>query len=81
MSESALIGIDFGKHNFHLHGQNKSGREVFRKNSHERKRCSFRQRAELCCGDRACAGAHFVARQLAATHRQADLSVICSPLR
>ncbi len=30
MSESALIGIDLGKHNFHLHGQNKSGGEVFR---------------------------------------------------
>ena len=31
MSESALIGIDLGKHTFHLHGQDKSGREVFRK--------------------------------------------------
>ncbi|MDR6581415.1 hypothetical protein SAMN05444743_14347, partial [Pseudomonas sp. PDC86] len=31
MSESALIGIDLGKHNFHLLGQDKSGREVFRK--------------------------------------------------
>ncbi|WP_410922651.1 hypothetical protein [Pseudomonas sp. SIMBA_041] len=31
MSESALIGIDLGKHSFHLHGQDKSGREVFRK--------------------------------------------------
>ena len=31
MSESALIGIDLGKHSFHLHGQYKSGREVFRK--------------------------------------------------
>jgi len=30
MSESALIGIDLGKHNFHLHGQDTSGREVFR---------------------------------------------------
>ena len=31
MSESALIGIDLGKHNFHLHGQDTSGREVFPK--------------------------------------------------
>ncbi|PPS23527.1 IS110 family transposase, partial [Pseudomonas amygdali pv. morsprunorum] len=31
MSESALIGIDLGKHTFHLHGLDKSGREVFRK--------------------------------------------------
>jgi len=31
MKESALLGIDLGKHSFHLHGQDKSGREVFRK--------------------------------------------------
>jgi hypothetical protein len=31
MSESALIGIDLGSHSLHLHGQDKSGREVFRK--------------------------------------------------
>lgn len=37
MSESALIGIDLGKHTFHLHGQDKSGREVFRKNAHGRR--------------------------------------------
>lgn len=33
MIQSALIGIDLGKHNFHLHSQDKSGREVFRKMS------------------------------------------------
>jgi hypothetical protein len=37
MSESALIGIDLGKHSFHLHGQDKSSREVFRKNSRDRR--------------------------------------------
>lgn len=31
MSEFALIGIDLGKHTFHLHDQNKPGRELFRK--------------------------------------------------
>ncbi len=31
MSESALIGIDPGKHTFRLHAQDKSGRGVFRK--------------------------------------------------
>ncbi len=29
MSTLALVGIDLGKHSFHLHGQDKSGREVF----------------------------------------------------
>lgn len=31
MSTVALVGIDLGKHSFHLHGQDKAGREVFRK--------------------------------------------------
>ena len=31
MSELALVGIDLGKHSFHLHGQDKPGRELFRK--------------------------------------------------
>lgn len=31
MSELAWIGIDLGKHSFHLHGQDKLGRELFRK--------------------------------------------------
>ncbi|MCF5565222.1 IS110 family transposase, partial [Pseudomonas sp. PA-3-10C] len=31
MSELALVGIDLGKHTFHLHGQDVSGREMFRK--------------------------------------------------
>jgi hypothetical protein len=26
-----LIGVDLGKHVFHLHSQDESGREVFRK--------------------------------------------------
>ena len=31
MSDLALVGIDLGKHTFHLHGQDQSGRELFRK--------------------------------------------------
>jgi len=31
MSTVTLIGIDLGKHSFHLHGQDGSGRMVFRK--------------------------------------------------
>jgi hypothetical protein len=30
MSELAMVGIDLGKNSFHLHGQDKTGREVFR---------------------------------------------------
>lgn len=31
MSNAALIGIDLGKHSFHLHAQDGQGRELFRK--------------------------------------------------
>lgn len=31
MSIVTLIGIDLGKHGFHLHGQDAAGRMVFRK--------------------------------------------------
>lgn len=31
MSELAMVGVDLGKNSFHLHGQDKTGREVFRK--------------------------------------------------
>jgi len=74
MSESALIGIGLGKHSFHLHGQDKSGREVFRK------KCSRPQMMRLfgnlpTCTVvmEACAGAHFVARQLMAMGHEAKL--------
>ena len=30
-NEVALTGIDLGKHSFHLHAQDRSGRMVFRK--------------------------------------------------
>lgn len=31
MNDVTLIDIDLGKHSFHLHGQDKAGRMVFRK--------------------------------------------------
>lgn len=33
MNNVALVGIDLGKHCFNLHGQDKAGRAVFRKNA------------------------------------------------
>lgn len=74
MSDLALVGIDLGKHTFHLHGQDKSGRELFRK------KCSRQQMMRLfgnfpACTVvmEACAGAHFVARELMAMGHQAKL--------
>lgn len=79
MSESSLIGIDLGKHTFHLHGQDKSGREVFRK------KCSRVQMMQFFGNSpsyvmvmEACAGSHRVSRQLAANgaHGQADFPAV-----
>ena len=74
MSESALIGIDLGKHTFHLHGQDKSGREVFRKKCSRAQMMQFFARSPSCVvAMEACAGSHYVARQLAAMGHAAKL--------
>ncbi|MBI6554563.1 IS110 family transposase [Pseudomonas veronii] len=74
MSESALIGIDLGKHTFHLHGQDKSGREVFRKKCSRAQMMQFFGNVPSCVVVmEACAGSHFVARQLMAMGHTAKL--------
>jgi hypothetical protein len=40
MNEVTLIGIDPGKHNFHLHAQDATGRMVFRKKLSRQQRLS-----------------------------------------
>jgi transposase len=74
MIQSALIGIDLGKHNFHLHGQDKSGHEVFRKKLSRTQMMQLFGNVPSCIVVmEACAGAHFVARQLAAMGHTAKL--------
>ena len=74
MSESALIGIDLGKHTFHLHGQDKSGREAFRKKCSRAQMMQFFASSPSCVvAMEACAGSHYVARQLAAMGHTAKL--------
>ncbi|WP_047531873.1 IS110 family transposase [Pseudomonas sp. 11/12A] len=74
MSESALIGIDLGKHSFHLHGQDKLGRKVFRKKlSRQQMMTLFGNLPACTVVMEACAGAHFVARQLMAMGHEAKL--------
>ena len=65
MSELAMVGIDLGKHSFHLHGQDKTGREMFRKRLSRQQMMRFFSNLPACTvAMEACAGAHFVARQL-----------------
>lgn len=74
MSELTLVGIDLGKHSFHLHGQDKPGRELFRKKLSRQQMMRFFSNLPACTVVmEACAGAHFVARQLLGMGHQAKL--------
>jgi len=65
MSTASLVGIDLGKHSFHLHGQDKSGRAVFRKKATRQQMMRLLGNLPSCIVVmEACAGAHFTARQL-----------------
>jgi len=74
MSELVLVGIDLGKHSFHLHGQDKLRRELSRKKLSRQQMMRFFSNLSTCTVVmEACAGAHFVARQLLAMGHQAKL--------
>ena len=74
MSDLALAGIDLGKHTFHLHGQDKPGRELFRKKFSRQQIMRFFGNLPACTVVmEACAGAHFFARELMAMGHQAKL--------
>lgn len=74
MSDLALVGIDAGKHTFHLHGQDKSGQELFRKKLSRQQMMRFFANLPACTVVmKACAGAHFVARELTVMEHQAKL--------
>jgi transposase len=74
MSDLALVGIDLGKHTFHLHGQDKPGRELFRKKLSRQQMMRFFGNLPACTVVmEACAGAHFIARELMAMGHQAKL--------
>lgn len=74
MDAVSLVGIDLGKHTFHLHGQDRQGRAVLRK------KCNRTQLIELLANFQrctvvmeACAGAHYMARQLAVFDHEVKL--------
>ncbi|MFC0711469.1 IS110 family transposase, partial [Azorhizophilus paspali] len=68
MSTVALVGIDLGKHSFHLHGQDKAGQEVFGKKATRLQMMRLLGNLPACTvALEACTGAHFIARQLIAT--------------
>lgn len=66
MEDVVLIGIDLGKHSFHLHGQDCRGHAVFRKKFSRKQLIEFLATFYPCTVVmEACAGAHHMARHLA----------------
>ncbi len=65
MEPVTLIGIDLGKHSFHLHGHDRYGKVVFRKRMYRKQMFGFLASLSACnVVMEACAGAHFMACKL-----------------
>lgn len=61
MSTATLVGIDLGKYSFHLHGQDKAGREVFRKKATRQQMMRLLSNLSSCTVVmETCAGSHFL---------------------
>lgn len=65
MNEVTLIGIDMGKHGFHLHAQHAKGHDVFRKRlAHLQLLLFFSNPKRITIVKEACAGSHWLAIKL-----------------
>jgi len=74
MDTISLIGIDLGKHCFHLHAQSASGRMMFRKKLTRSQMFTLLANVPSCTVVmEACAGAHWVARRIQELGHQAKL--------
>ena len=74
MNTVRLIGIDLGKHWFHLHGQDALGRMLFRKKLSRSQMLTMLANTPACrIVMEACAGAHWIARRLSAMGHDAKL--------
>ena len=74
MQDVTLVGIDLGKHSFHLHGQDRKGKAVFRKKTSRKQLIEFFANFQACTVVmEACAGAHHMALKLASFGHQVKL--------
>jgi transposase len=74
MDDVTLIGIDLGKSTFHLHGQDRSGRMVFRKKLTRKQMLETLANFKACTvAMEACGGSHWLARRLTAMGHQVKL--------
>lgn len=70
----ALLGIDIGKRNFHLVGQNSSGHQVLRKQFNRSRLLQFAAKLTPCTvAMESCGGSHWLARKIAALGHQVKL--------
>ncbi|NLC23958.1 MAG: IS110 family transposase [Oxalobacter sp.] len=66
MHNITLIGIDLGKHTFHIHGQDRKGKSLLRKKMSRKQLIEFIATRRSCTVVmEACAGAHHLARHFA----------------
>ena len=62
MQDVTLIGIDLGKHSFHMHGQDRQGKALLRKKFSRKQLIEFLAPFHACTVVmEACAGAHHMA--------------------
>jgi transposase len=74
MQDITLIGIDLGKHSFHVHGQDRQGKALLRKKCSRKQLIEFFATFHPCTVVmEACAGAHHMARLLAGHGHQVKL--------
>lgn len=74
MQDATLIGIDLGKHSFHLHGQDRQGKGLLRKKFNRRQLVDFLANYPRCTiVMEACAGAHWMARRLTSLGHETKL--------
>lgn len=74
MNNIALIGIDLGKHSFHVHCQDNSGRALIRKKFTRTKLFEFLANTPSAkVVMEACGGSHFMARRISSLGHEARL--------
>ncbi|MFK0380359.1 IS110 family transposase [Pandoraea sp. NPDC090278] len=74
MQDVTLVGIDLGKHTFHLHGQDGKGKVIFRKKLGRKQLIEFFNTFHSCTVVmEACAGSHHMARKLTTFGHQVKL--------
>jgi transposase len=74
MQDLTLIGIDLGKHNVHVHGQDRNGKALLRKKFSRKQLLEFLAKFHVCTiVMEACAGAHHMARLLTGYGHQVKL--------